>query len=115
MAEPEATSAAVRAVPAASREPLRSRAWFGLQILADAVKREDLQAGGFPLEFPAMSLGELFRRPTSMLYPNLAAMETEERMRADPLDESSLNCSACHCMSMGTASTMACLTETLPA
>ncbi|MGO4752542.1 dihydroxy-acid dehydratase, partial [Streptomyces sp. 2MCAF27] len=41
-----------------------------LQILADAVKRGVLQAGGFPLEFPAMSLGEPFLRPSSMLYRN---------------------------------------------
>ncbi|WP_250297860.1 IlvD/Edd family dehydratase [Streptomyces sp. A 4/2] len=154
-----------------------------LQIIADAVKRGVLQAGGFPLEFPAMSLGEPFLRPTSMLYRNLAAMEIEEQIRANPLDavvlltgcdkttpaalmgaasagvpamvftggpmlngrfqgrdvgsgtdiwrmteelragtisqeeftefESSLNRSAGHCMTMGTASTMACLTEAL--
>ncbi|MYW09211.1 dihydroxy-acid dehydratase [Streptomyces sp. SID2563] len=154
-----------------------------LQILADAVKRGVLQAGGFPLEFPAMSLGEPFLRPTSMLYRNLAAMEIEEQIRANPIDavvlltgcdkttpaalmgaasagvpavvltggpmlngrfkgrdvgsgtdiwrmteelragtisqeeftefESSLNRSAGHCMTMGTASTMACLTEAL--
>ncbi|MFD6150356.1 IlvD/Edd family dehydratase [Streptomyces sp. NPDC060243] len=154
-----------------------------LQILADAVKRGVLQAGGFPLEFPTMSLGEPFLRPTSMLYRNLAAMEIEEQIRANPIDavvlltgcdkttpaalmgaasagvpalvltggpmlngrfwgrnvgsgtdiwrmteelragtitqeeftefESSLNRSAGHCMTMGTASTMACLTEAL--
>ncbi|MFE4723130.1 IlvD/Edd family dehydratase, partial [Streptomyces sp. NPDC056728] len=154
-----------------------------LQLIADAVKRGVLQAGGFPLEFPAMSLGEPFLRPTSMLYRNLAAMEIEEQIRANPLDavvlltgcdkttpaalmgaasagvpaivftggpmlngrfqgrnvgsgtdiwrmteelragtitqeeftefESSLNRSAGHCMTMGTASTMACLTEAL--
>ncbi|WP_406348552.1 dihydroxy-acid dehydratase [Streptomyces sp. NBC_00144] len=154
-----------------------------LQLLADAVKRGVLQAGGFPLEFPAMSLGEPFLRPTSMLYRNLAAMEIEEQIRANPIDavvlltgcdkttpaalmgaasagvpsmvftggpmlngrfkgrnvgsgtdiwrmteelragtitqeeftefESSLNRSAGHCMTMGTASTMACLAEAL--
>ncbi|MFI9076748.1 IlvD/Edd family dehydratase [Streptomyces sioyaensis] len=154
-----------------------------LKILADAVKRGVLQGGGFPLEFPAMSLGEPFLRPTSMLYRNLAAMEIEEQIRANPVDavvmltgcdkttpaalmgaasagvpaivltggpmlngrfkgkdvgsgtdiwrmteelragtitqeeftefESSLNRSAGHCMTMGTASTMACLTEAL--
>ncbi|WSU62273.1 dihydroxy-acid dehydratase [Streptomyces sp. NBC_01104] len=154
-----------------------------LRILADAVQRGVLQAGGFPLEFPAMSLGEPFMRPTSMLYRNLAAMEIEEQIRANPIDavvlltgcdkttpaalmgaasagvpaivltggpmlngrfrgrdvgsgtdiwrmteelragtvsqeeftefESSLNRSAGHCMTMGTASTMACLTEAL--
>lgn len=154
-----------------------------LRILAGAVQRGVLQAGGFPLEFPAMSLGEPFLRPTSMLYRNLAAMEIEEQIRANPVDavvlltgcdkttpaalmgaasagvpalvltggpmlngrfqgrdvgsgtdiwrmteelragtvtqeeftefESSLNRSAGHCMTMGTASTMACLTEAL--
>ncbi|WP_406139222.1 IlvD/Edd family dehydratase [Streptomyces sp. NBC_01089] len=154
-----------------------------LQLIADAVKRGVLQAGGFPLEFPAMSLGEPFLRPTSMLYRNLAAMEIEEQIRANPIDavvlltgcdkttpaalmgaasagvpamvftggpmlngrfkgrnvgsgtdiwrmteelragtitqeeftefESSLNRSAGHCMTMGTASTMACLAEAL--
>lgn len=154
-----------------------------LRPIAEAVKRGVLQAGGFPLEFPAMSLGEPFLRPTSMLYRNLAAMEIEEQIRANPLDavvlltgcdkttpaalmgaasagvpaivftggpmlngrfrgravgsgtdiwrmteelragtvtqeeftefESSLNRSAGHCMTMGTASTMACLAEAL--
>ncbi|MFD7921841.1 IlvD/Edd family dehydratase [Streptomyces sp. NPDC059740] len=154
-----------------------------LRLIAEAVKRGVLQAGGFPLEFPSMSLGEPFLRPTSMLYRNLAAMEIEEQIRANPLDavvlltgcdkttpaalmgaasagvpaivftggpmlngrfrgravgsgtdiwrmteelragtvsqeeftefESSLNRSAGHCMTMGTASTMACLAETL--
>lgn len=154
-----------------------------LQILAAAVKRGVLEAGGFPLEFPAMSLGEPFLRPSSMFYRNLAAMEIEESIRANPMDgvvllagcdkttpaalmgaasadlpaivftggpmlngkfrgrdvgsgtdiwrmteelragtitqaefeefESSLNRSAGHCMTMGTASTMACLTEAL--
>ncbi|MER7400775.1 IlvD/Edd family dehydratase [Streptomyces sp. NPDC000151] len=154
-----------------------------LQLLADAVKRGVLQAGGFPLEFPAMSLGEPIMRPTTMLYRNLAAMEIEEQIRANPLDavvlltgcdkttpaalmgaasagvpalvftggptlngrfrgravgsgtdvwrmteelragtvtqeeftefETALTRSAGHCMTMGTASTMACLTEAL--
>ncbi|MBO2465411.1 dihydroxy-acid dehydratase [Actinomadura sp. LCR2-06] len=154
-----------------------------LRLMADAVRRGVLQAGGLPLEFPAMSLGEPFLRPTSMLYRNLAAMEIEEQIRANPLDavvlltgcdkttpaalmgaasadipaivltggpmlngkfrgrdvgsgtdiwrmtedlragrisqeefeefESCLNRSPGHCMTMGTASTMACLTETL--
>src|SRR4029079_16309524 len=43
-------------------------------------------AGGFPLEFPAMALGETLLRPTAMLYRNLLAMEAEELMRANPLD-----------------------------
>ncbi|WP_331772338.1 dihydroxy-acid dehydratase (plasmid) [Embleya sp. NBC_00888] len=154
-----------------------------LRILADAVRRGVLQAGGFPLEFPVMSLGEPFLRPTSMLYRNLMAIDVEESLRANPLDavvlltgcdkttpaalmgaasvdlpaimltggpmlngsfrgravgsgtdiwrmtedlragrisradfeefEGSLNRSAGHCMTMGTASTMACLAEAL--
>ena len=45
-----------------------------------------LEAGGFPLEFPVMSLGETLLRPTAMLYRNLAAMDVEESIRANPLD-----------------------------
>jgi dihydroxy-acid dehydratase len=54
--------------------------------LADFVKRGVWQAGGTPLEFPTISLGELFMRPTSMLYRNLMAIDTEEMIRAHPLD-----------------------------
>lgn len=57
-----------------------------LRQLAEAVKRGVWQAGGFPLEFPTISLGEIFLNPTSMLYRNLAAMDTEEMIRAQPLD-----------------------------
>ena len=57
-----------------------------LRELAEAVKRGVLQAGGLPLEFPTISLGEIFLSPTSMLYRNLAAMDTEEMIRAQPLD-----------------------------
>jgi dihydroxy-acid dehydratase len=57
-----------------------------LKELAEAVKRGVWQAGGFPLEFPTISLGEIFLSPTSMLYRNLAAMDTEEMIRAQPLD-----------------------------
>jgi len=154
-----------------------------LRLLADAVRRGIQQAGGFALEFPVMSLGEPFLRPSSMLYRNMMAMQVEEMLRANPLDsvvlltgcdkttpaalmglasvdlpgllltggpmlngkfrgrdvgsgtdiwrmtealragevtqqeftefESSLNRSAGHCMTMGTASTMACLTEAM--
>jgi dihydroxy-acid dehydratase len=45
-----------------------------------------LEAGGFPLEFPVMSLGETMLRPTAMLYRNLASMDVEEAIRANPLD-----------------------------
>lgn len=151
--------------------------------LAQAVRRGIQQAGGLALEFPVLSLGEPFMRPSSMLYRNMAAMELEELVRANPLDgvvaltgcdkttpaalmglasvdlpaimltggpmlngrfrgrsvgsgtdiwrmtealrageiseteftefESALNRSAGHCMTMGTASTMACLTEVM--
>ncbi|MEU4892962.1 IlvD/Edd family dehydratase [Streptomyces sp. NPDC044780] len=54
--------------------------------VAESVKRGVWQAGGFPLEFPAMALGETLMRPTAMLYRNLLAMEAEELMRANPLD-----------------------------
>ena len=50
------------------------------------VKRGVLQAGGFPLELPAMSLSEPFVKPTTMLYRNLLAMETEELLRSHPVD-----------------------------
>jgi len=57
-----------------------------LRSVAEAVKRGVLMAGGFPLEFPTMSLGETLMRPTTMLYRNLMAMEVEESLRANPLD-----------------------------
>jgi len=154
-----------------------------LRGLAAAVKRGVLQAGGFPVEFPVMSLGESLMKPTTMLYRNLMAMDVEESIRAYPLDgvvlltgcdktnpasilgaasanipsivvtggpmlnghwrgeelgscsdcwhyneefragritesefveiENSLSRSNGHCMTMGTASTMACVTEAL--
>jgi L-arabonate dehydrase len=148
-----------------------------LRTVAEAVKRGVLMAGGFPLEFPTMSLGETIMRPTTMLYRNLMAMEVEESLRANPLDgvvllsgcdkttpaqlmgaaimvtggpmlngkfrgrdigsgtavwqlteefragqisaedlteaEVCMSRSAGHCMTMGTASTMACLAEAL--
>jgi dihydroxy-acid dehydratase len=58
----------------------------GFRELADAVKRGVWQAGGLPLEFPVLSLGELFLSPTSMLYRNLMAMDVEAMLRAQPLD-----------------------------
>jgi dihydroxy-acid dehydratase len=57
-----------------------------LKEVAEAVKRGVWQAGGFPLEFPTISLGEIYLSPTSMLYRNLAAMDTEEMIRGQPLD-----------------------------
>ncbi len=56
------------------------------KTLADHVRWGVLEAGGFPLEFPVMSLGETLMRPSTMLYRNLAAMEVEESIRANPLD-----------------------------
>ena len=53
---------------------------------ADDVKRGVWQAGGFPVEVPAVSLGETFMKPTTMLYRNLLAMETEELLRSNPVD-----------------------------
>jgi dihydroxy-acid dehydratase len=57
-----------------------------LRGLAEAVKRGVLQAGGFPLEFPVISLGESLMKPTTMLYRNLMAMDVEESIRSYPLD-----------------------------
>ena len=57
-----------------------------LRQLAEAVKRGVWQAGGFPMEFPVMSLGEYNMRPTTMLFRNLMSMEVEESLRANPLD-----------------------------
>src|SRR5580704_2236409 len=58
----------------------------GLRDIADYVKRGVWEAGGLPLEFPVMSLGETQMRPTAMLFRNLLAMETEEAIRANPID-----------------------------
>ena len=57
-----------------------------LRGLAESVKRGVHQAGGFPLEFPVLSLGESLMKPTTMLYRNLMAMDVEESIRAYPLD-----------------------------
>lgn len=57
-----------------------------LRTLAEAVKRGVWQAGGFPLEFPVMSLGEYNMRPTTMLFRNLLSMDVEESITANPLD-----------------------------
>src|SRR5436305_3446608 len=53
---------------------------------AEEVKRGVWQAGGFPIEIPAMTLAEPFQKPTTMLYRNLLAMETEETLRSMPID-----------------------------
>lgn len=63
-----------------------------LRQVADAVKRGVWAAGGVPLEFPTISLGEMFLRPTSMLLRNLMAMDVEESIRANPIDGVVLLC-----------------------
>jgi L-arabonate dehydrase len=57
-----------------------------LRQVAEAVKRGVWSAGGFPLEFPTISLGEILMKPTTMLFRNLMAMDVEECIRAYPLD-----------------------------
>lgn len=60
--------------------------------LAESVKKGVIEAGGFPVEFPVMSLGETLIKPTAMLYRNLASMDTEESIRANPMDGVVLLC-----------------------
>jgi L-arabonate dehydrase len=60
--------------------------------LAESVKRGISEAGGFPVEFPVMSLGETLIKPTAMLYRNLVSMDVEESIRANPLDGVVLMC-----------------------
>jgi len=60
--------------------------------LAEHVKRGVWQAGGFPVEFPVTSLGEAIMRPTAMLFRNLASMDVEESIRANPIDGVVLMC-----------------------
>ena len=54
--------------------------------IAEYVKKGVLEMGGFPLEFPVMSLGEPVMRPTAMLFRNLVSMDVEESIRANPFD-----------------------------
>ena len=63
-----------------------------LREVAAAVKRGVLVAGGVPLEFPTISLGEMFMLPTTMMFRNLMAMDVEESIRANPLDGVVLLC-----------------------
>ena len=60
--------------------------------LAASVKRGILEAGGFPVEFPVTSLGETLMKPTAMLFRNLASMDVEESIRANPVDGVVLLC-----------------------
>jgi len=57
-----------------------------LRELAERVARGVYEAGGFPVEFPVMSLGETLMRPNAMMFRNLAAMDVEETIRANPID-----------------------------
>src|ERR1700748_2531809 len=57
-----------------------------LRDIAESVRHGVLEAGGFPVEFPIMSLGETLLKPTAMLFRNLASMDTEESIRGNPLD-----------------------------
>jgi dihydroxy-acid dehydratase len=63
-----------------------------LRTVAEAVKRGVFAAGGLPLEFPTISLGEMYMRPTTMLFRNLMAMDVEESIRANPIDAVVLLC-----------------------
>jgi len=63
-----------------------------LREVAAAVKRGVLAAGGIPLEFPTISLGEMFMLPTTMMFRNLMAMDVEESIRANPMDAVVLLC-----------------------
>jgi L-arabonate dehydrase len=63
-----------------------------LRQVAEAVKRGVWAAGGFPLEFPTISLGEPFMRPSTMMFRNLMSMDVEECIRANPLDGVVLLC-----------------------
>ncbi len=63
-----------------------------LRDVATAVKRGVIAAGGVPLEFPTISLGEMYMKPTTMLFRNLMAMDVEESIRANPLDGVVLLC-----------------------
>src|SRR5712672_3000902 len=63
-----------------------------LRQVAEAVKRGVWSAGGFPLEFPTISLGEPFMRPSTMMFRNLMAMDVEESITANPIDGVVLLC-----------------------
>lgn len=57
-----------------------------LKPIINSIKNGILMAGGIPLEFPTISVGEMFTSPTTMLYRNLVAMDTEEMISAQPID-----------------------------
>lgn len=83
-----------------------------LRTVAEAVKRGVLKAGGLPLEFPTISLGEMFMRPTTMMYRNLMAMDVEESLRANPIDGVVL---LCGCDKTTPAQLMGCASADIPA
>lgn len=60
--------------------------------LAEFVKKGIIEAGGFPVEFPVMSLGETLMKPTTMLFRNLVSMDVEESIRGNPIDGVVLLC-----------------------
>ena len=63
-----------------------------LRMVAEAVKRGVWEAGGLPLEFPTISLGEVLVKPTTMLLRNLMAMDVEEAIKGNPIDGVVLLC-----------------------
>lgn len=83
-----------------------------LRDVADAVKRGVLLEGGLPLEFPTISLGEEFMKPSAMLYRNLMAMDVEETLRANPIDGVVM---LCNCDKTTPAQLMAAASADLPA
>ncbi len=85
---------------------------MNLRDVAQAVKTGILEAGGLPLEFPTISLGEEFMKPTAMLYRNLMAMDVEETLRSNPLDGVVL---LANCDKTGPAQLMGAASANLPA
>ncbi len=85
---------------------------INLKQVAEAVKRGIWAAGGVPFEFPTMSLGEMFMKPTTMLYRNLMAMDVEESIRANPIDGVVL---LCGCDKTVPAQLMGAISADLPA
>ena len=83
-----------------------------LRDVAEAIKRGVLMEGGLPLEFPTISLGEEFMKPSAMLYRNLMAMDVEETLRANPIDGVVL---VCNCDKTTPAQLMAAASADLPA
>ncbi len=83
-----------------------------LRALAESVKRGVLAAGGLPLEFSTISLGEEFMKPSAMLYRNLMAMDVEETLRSNPVDGVVL---LCNCDKTTPAQLMAAASADIPA